>query len=97
MSNYVKSALTRAQLEQERANVVLNFGVTHCPHCVVGNNLAGQAGLTSVMIEDGPGRKLGRTYGVKLWPTFIALKDGVEVARIVRPTKLSDLTPLLNV
>jgi thioredoxin 1 len=36
-------------------------------------------------VEDGRGRPLGRTYRVKLWPTFVFLKDGREVARLVRP------------
>ena len=36
-------------------------------------------------IEDGPGRRLGRSFGVKLWPTFVFLRDGREVARLVRP------------
>jgi thioredoxin 1 len=37
-------------------------------------------------IEDGPGRPLGRSFKVKLWPTLIFLRDGVEVARVVRPS-----------
>ncbi len=40
---------------------------------------------------DGKGRPLGRSYGVKLWPTLVFLKDGHEVARVVRP---ADATPL---
>ena len=36
-------------------------------------------------MEDGPGQRLGRTFGVKLWPTLVFLKDGQEVARLVRP------------
>ena len=37
-------------------------------------------------VEDGKGRRLGRSYRVKLWPTVIFLRDGVEVDRVVRPT-----------
>jgi thioredoxin 1 len=36
-------------------------------------------------VEDGSGRPLGRSFGVKLWPTLIFLADGREVARLVRP------------
>ena len=36
-------------------------------------------------IEDGPGRLLGRSFGVKLWPTLIFLDNGKEVSRLVRP------------
>jgi thioredoxin 1 len=36
-------------------------------------------------IEDGSGRALGRSFGVKLWPTLVFLRDGKEMARLVRP------------
>jgi thioredoxin 1 len=38
-----------------------------------------------VKVEDGPGQRLGRSFGVKLWPTLVFLKDGKEVTRLVRP------------
>jgi thioredoxin 1 len=38
-----------------------------------------------VKVEDGSGRPLGRSYRVKLWPTLVFLRDGQEVARLVRP------------
>jgi thioredoxin 1 len=34
-----------------------------------------------VKVEDGSGRRLGRSFGVKLWPTLVFLRDGREVAR----------------
>jgi thioredoxin 1 len=37
------------------------------------------------LVEDGPGRALGRAFRVKLWPTLVFLQDGQEVARVVRP------------
>ena len=36
-------------------------------------------------MEDGPGQPLGRSFRVKLWPTLVFLRDGQEVARLVRP------------
>ncbi len=38
-------------------------------------------------VEDGPGRPLGRSFRVKLWPTLIVMKEGEEVARAVRPDR----------
>jgi len=32
-------------------------------------------------IEDGPGLPLGRSFAVKLWPTFVFLSDGQVMAR----------------
>jgi thioredoxin 1 len=36
-------------------------------------------------VEDGPGQPLGRSFQVKLWPTFVFLRDGRVVRRLVRP------------
>jgi thioredoxin 1 len=47
--------------------------------------LAQHPNITHLKIEDGPGRPLGRSFGVKLWPTLVFLKDGKEVERLVRP------------
>ena len=42
-------------------------------------------------VEDGSGRALGRSFRVKLWPTLVFLRDGQEIARLVRPTSLTEL------
>jgi len=39
-----------------------------------------------IEVEDGRGRPLGRSFGVKLWPTLLFLRDGEVVRRLVRPT-----------
>jgi thioredoxin 1 len=44
-----------------------------------------------ISVEDGKGKRLGRTFGVKLWPTLVLLRDGREVARIVRPRSHAEL------
>ena len=48
--------------------------------------LADQPQWQHLKVEDGPGRALGRSYRVKLWPTLILLREGQEVGRVVRPT-----------
>ena len=52
-----------------------------------------QAGaeVPHVKIEDGPGRRLGRSFGVKLWPTLIFMKDGQEISRLVRPKAAKEI------
>ncbi len=72
-------------------NVVLEFGTDWCGHCqaaqsVVDHALAEEANIKHLRVEDGKGRRLGRVFGVKLWPTLIFLNNGQEVARVVRPT-----------
>jgi thioredoxin 1 len=39
-----------------------------------------------VKIEDGRGKRLGRTFGVKLWPTLVFLRDGDVVGQLTRPS-----------
>jgi thioredoxin 1 len=36
-------------------------------------------------VEDGKGRPLGRSFGVKLWPTFVFMKDGQIIKQMARP------------
>ena len=69
---------------------LLEFGSPWCGYCRAAQPLIAQAlkahpGVRHVKIEDGSGKPLGRSYGVKLWPTLVFLADGRETARLVRP------------
>ena len=69
---------------------VIEFGTGWCGHCqaarpFIDRVLAEHPEVRHIQVEDGKGKRLGRTFGVKLWPTFIFYRDGSEVARIVRP------------
>jgi len=71
---------------------VIEFGATWCGYCqaaqaVIGEALVAYPQVRHLKIEDGPGRRLGRSFTVKLWPTLIFLKQGKEVARLVRPSE----------
>ncbi|PZO69071.1 MAG: thiol reductase thioredoxin, partial [Sphingomonas taxi] len=52
--------------------------------------------IRHLRIEDGPGRALGRSFKVKLWPTLVLLRDGVELARVVRPGSRDDVDAALS-
>jgi thioredoxin 1 len=39
-----------------------------------------------LVVEDGPGKPLGRSFRVKLWPTFVFLRDGRVVRQAARPS-----------
>ena len=39
-----------------------------------------------VKVEDGPGRPLGRSFEVRLWPSFVFLRDGKVVRQLARPS-----------
>jgi thioredoxin 1 len=97
---YSEQAPTRAAVDALQGPAILDFGTDWCGHCraarpIVDAALAAQPGIRHIRIEDGPGRPLGRSYRVKLWPTLIFLKDGQEVARRVRPTDADTLIEAL--
>ena len=94
MSAYSQNAPTRAEVDAYSGVTVLQFGTDWCgfcnaaePHIVqaLEQVRAAHPELRHLKIEDGPGRPLGRSFKVKLWPTVIFLKDGAERARVVRP------------
>jgi thioredoxin 1 len=91
MPAYQNPGPSREDVDAEPGALLLEFGTEWCGHCqaatpAVREALAEHPLVRHLVVEDGPGRRLGRSFGVKLWPTLILLKDGVEVARLVRPT-----------
>jgi thioredoxin 1 len=49
-----------------------------------------------IKVEDASGKRLGRSFDVKLWPTLIFLQDGREVARVVRPKSVDELQAIVG-
>lgn len=87
---YTETTLTPEDIATRSGALLLEFGASWCPICqgaqpIIEEALAHSRPIHRLMIEDGPGRKLGRSFRVKLWPTLIFLKNGQEVARVVRP------------
>jgi thioredoxin 1 len=86
-----------AEAEPERAGIdalagatLIEFGSPWCGHCrraqpLIAEALAAHPGVRHLKIADASGKPLGRSFGVKLWPTLIFLKDGKETSRLVRP------------
>jgi thioredoxin 1 len=88
---------SRVEVDSMVGLVVLEFGASWCPICqgarpLIDHALAEHPGVRHVWIEDGKGQPLGRSFRVKLWPTLVFLRDGTEVARVVRPTNEGELT-----
>jgi len=90
----------RSDVDQFTGAVALDFGTNWCGICqgaaaAIATAMAAAPGVRHVKVEDGPGRPLGRSYKIKLWPTIVVLKDGVEVARVVRPASSDDVAAAL--
>lgn len=90
----------RDEIDALGGTVALEFGTDWCGFCKgaaadITQALAAQRDVKHIKVEDGPGRKLGRSFRVKLWPTVVVLKDGKEVARVVRPADSAEVAEAL--
>jgi thioredoxin 1 len=97
---YAAESLTRAEIDALPGPAVVEFGSNWCGYCrraqpLVAEAFAGHAELRHIKVADGSGLPLGRSFGVKLWPTLIFLRDGKEIARLVRPATSREIKAAL--
>jgi thioredoxin 1 len=90
----------REEVDALAGATLLEFGSPWCGYCrmaqpLLERALEGHEAIRPIKIADASGRRLGRTYKVKLWPTHIILKDGVEAARLVRPGDANEIAEAL--
>jgi thioredoxin 1 len=79
----MSAELTRSEVDGMQGQVVLEFGAAWCPICqgarpLIDRALAAHSDVRHLRVEDGKGKPLGRS--------FLFLRDGTEVARVVRPS-----------
>src|SRR2546425_12301483 len=87
---YAQTEPARAEIDALEGPVLVEFGSPGCGHCraaqpLLAAALAQHPRVRHVKIADASGRRLGRSFAVKLWPTLVFLSGGKEVARLVRP------------
>lgn len=101
MNSSLNAEPSQEDLASMRGLVLLEFGATWCGYCLAARSMIDEA-LTDhpqvrhLRIEDGKGKRLGRIYRVKLWPTLVLLQDGQELARVVRPVEIASIHDLLT-
>jgi thioredoxin 1 len=91
----------RADVDAMAGPTMLEFGAPWCGHCLraqpaIASALAAHPRVRHLKIADASGRRLGRSFGVKLWPTLVFLRDGEEVARLVRPADAQAISDALD-
>ena len=100
-TTYASIEPTRAEVDALQGLALIEFGAPWCPHCQgaqpkIAAALANAPEVQHLKVEDGKGRALGRSFQVKLWPTLIFLKDGQEVARLLRPATSQEISSALE-
>ncbi len=88
------------EVESFTGPVVIEFGNSWCGFCQAAHHYISAAmsehpQIRHIRIADGRGKPLGRAFKVKLWPTLIFLRDGQEVARLVRPDNTDEISNAL--
>ena len=87
---YAEVEPKRAEVDRLEGATMVEFGSPWCGYCrrtqpLIAEAIVAHPGVRHLKIADASGKRLGRSFRVKLWPTLVFLRDGKEVARLVRP------------
>ena len=100
MDRSIRSEPTRSEVDALTGATVIEFGASWCGVCratqpAIAAALAQHPAVRHLKVEDGPGRPLGRSFRVKLWPTLVFLRNGREIDRLIRPRDAASITRAL--
>jgi thioredoxin 1 len=89
-ADYATVEPKRDEVDALPGPTLLEFGSPWCGWCrraqpLIAEALAKHPRVRHIKVADASGKRLGRSFGVKLWPTLVFLRDGRETAKLVRP------------
>jgi thioredoxin 1 len=88
--DYTDDEPTRDAVDALPGATLVEFGSVWCGYCrrvqpLLAAAFEGHDAVRHIKVADASGRPLGRSFGVRLWPTLVFMKDGHELTRLVRP------------
>ncbi len=97
---YAAADPTGAQIDTLDGPTLVEFGSPWCGYCravqpLLAAALVDHPRIRHIKIADGIGHPLGRSFGVKRWPTLVFLTQGKETMRLIRPDDSSEIRQAL--
>ena len=98
---YAEVEPKREEIDALAGATLLEFGTPWCGHCrraqpLIAEAIASHPGVRHIKVSDASGKRLGRSFKVKLWPTLVFLRDGRETAKLVRPASAAEIDKALS-
>ena len=100
-TEYAEVEPKREEVDALAGATLLEFGTPWCGHCrraqpFIAEAMASHPGVRHIKVSDASGKRLGRSFKVKLWPTLVFLRDGRESAKLVRPASAAEIDKALS-
>ena len=99
-TDYAQTEPKREEVDALPGATLIEFGSPWCGWCrraqpLIAEALAAHPHVRHIKVADASGRRLGRSFGVKLWPTLVFLREGQELAKLVRPDESAKIKEAL--
>ncbi len=99
-TEYAEVEPQREEVDAMPGPTLVEFGSPWCGHCrraqpLIAEAMAAHPKVRHIKIADASGKRLGRSFKVKLWPTLVFMRDGKEAAKLVRPGDAQEIKQAL--